>query len=436
MTQIRRAIQARVFAVTWLSYAVYYLARKGFGVVKSSMVEELGISLAAIAVIGTLYQATYAGGQFMNGALADRFGARALLTIGMVGAGAASLAFGLGSSAPFFAGAFALQGLFQSTGWPANVKAMTPFFDATSRGTVMGVWCTSYQVGGIAATALATYLLTHGGWRSSFLWPAAIVGVGGILVLGLLPSPPADATEEPTASGSAGETGSPEQASGDGAAESASSSHPVATSVTMGRPASVRPSLFRQPVVWAYGGGYFGLKLIRYSLLFWLPFYLHEALGYDEGTAGYLSMTFEVGGIFGAIGTGWASDRFFRTARVRLLVPMLLLLAVALVAYQLGAAHGLWVNGSLMALVGALVVGPEALMTTAIPQDLGGSKGAASAAGIINGLGACGAMLQDAVTVSVATTWGWRALFYVFVGLAVLSALALLPIARQHQPEA
>lgn len=35
-----------------------------------------------------------------------------------------------------------------------------------------------------------------------------------------------------------------------------------------------------------YGAAYFCLKLIRYSLLFWLPYYLSVALQYEKETAG------------------------------------------------------------------------------------------------------------------------------------------------------
>ena len=50
-----------------------------------------------------------------------------------------------------------------------------------------------------------------------------------------------------------------------------------------------RAALLRDVTVWRYGAAYFCIKLIRYSLLFWLPFYLHAALKYSEGSSGYLS---------------------------------------------------------------------------------------------------------------------------------------------------
>ena len=49
----------------------------------------------------------------------------------------------------------------------------------------------------------------------------------------------------------------------------------------------------------------------------------------------------------------------------------------------------------------------------------------ARAAGIINGLGSIGAVLQGRLTSEVSTRFGWGALFGVFVVLATVSALVL-----------
>jgi sugar phosphate permease len=191
--------------------------------------------------------------------------------------------------------------------------------------------------------------------------------------------------------------------------------------------------MLRVPAVWALGGAYFGLKLIRYSLLFWLPYYLHTALGYDEGAAGYLSTSFEVGGIVGAVATGWVSDRWFPERRALLTAPMIFALAFALWLYQAVGDIGMVPNALAMALVGFLLFGPDALISGAAAQDLGGGRAAASAAGIINGLGSIGAILQGSLTATVSATWGWNALFWVFVVLALVSGFALLPLALRRR---
>ena len=428
------SLQWRVAILTWVSYASYYLTRKNFSVVKTRLESELSFSTSALAGIDTAYLGFYAVGQFINGALGDRVGARRMIAVGMLASAAASLALGFSTTFAAFMVFFGLNGLFQSTGWPNNVKAMAPWFPARSRGKVMGFWCTCYQVGGIAATALATVLLVKVGWRWAFRVPAIWVAIVGVLILWFLVEkpqdrglPPIDAQDE-TAGQEAPQAGDEANADNldtiDPSEEGTSSSDTPNTRTGF-------LAMVREPMVWSLGGAYFGLKLIRYSLLFWLPFYL-EKIGYSEGTAGYLSTSFEAGGIVGAIAVGWLSDRYFPGKRARMLVPMLVALAGALTIYRFVSTAGIVPNAISMALVGFLLFGPDALISGAAAQDVGGRESAASAAGIINGVGSVGGMLQGAVTAGVTAIWGWNALFVVFIVLALVSAAALVPMALRE----
>jgi OPA family sugar phosphate sensor protein UhpC-like MFS transporter len=412
-----RGLQVRVFALTWLSYASFYLTRKDFSVVKGRLEEEMGLTLAQLGMIDTLYLAAYALGQFVSGSLGDRFGPRRLLAGGMIGSAACAALFGVSSLFIPFLVAFAVNGLFQSTGWSNNVAAMAPWFGRKVRGLVMGFWATNYQVGGLLATALAGWLLVHYGWRSAFLVPAVWVAGVGALLLFFLVERPQDAGLPPVED----EEHPPEIASAAASAELAPAG-----------PSGMRRML-ANPIVWALGASYFCIKLIRYSLLFWLPYYLHKRLGYAEDVAAYLSTAFEAGGIVGVIAVGWVSDRFFSQNRARLIAPTLLALAVALAAYRLVGEWGMAANAISMGVVGFLLFGPDALLSGAAAQDIGGRDAAASAAGIINGLGSIGAILQGVVTATISEAYGWDALFYVFVLTATVAALAVTPLALRRQ---
>src|SRR5260221_3967582 len=176
----------RVFALTWLSYAPYYFARKNFPVAKRTIQTELGVSTAGLAAIDTGYLATYAIGQFAGGWLGDRIGSRRLVGYGMNLSALLISAFGASSSANLFALFFGLNGFVQATGWPGNVKAMAGWYGPTERGAVMGFWSTCCQVGPLAATALSAWLLVHYGWRTAFFGPAIWVGLVGLAVLAFL----------------------------------------------------------------------------------------------------------------------------------------------------------------------------------------------------------------------------------------------------------
>lgn len=401
---------ALAYALTWLAYATYYLGRKGFSVTKSRISHELGLGAPALAAIETTYLVAYAAGQFLSGALADRVGARRLVGVGMLVSAAACAAFGHAGGAAAFFLAFAVNGLAQSTGWPGTNKAMSEWTTKATRGRVMGLWATCYQIGGIAATVVATYFLAHHGWRAAFYGPALIVAAVGLLVLALLPRGP-HALSATTAAERAEPTALAEKAKRD----------------------EERRRVLRSPTLYSYGASYFSIKLIRYCLLFWLPYYLHTSLGYAEGSAGYLSTAFEIGGAVGAAGLGYLSDRLRNVSRPVLSALSLGGLATALVLYGKLGASGVVMNAVLLALVGALLFGPDALLSGAAAQDAGGPYAAATAVGIVNGVGSLGALLQGAVTVGVRDAFGWNALFYVLSGLALLAAVCLTPAMRRRK---
>lgn len=387
----------RVFVLTWVSYATYYFARKNFPVAKRTIQTELGISTAGLAAIDTGYLATYAIGQFAGGWLGDRIGSRRLIGYGMIASAFLIAAFGASSSANLFALFFGLNGFVQATGWPGNVKAMAAWYGPIERGAVMGFWSTCFQVGPLLATALAAFLLTHFGWRTAFFGPAVWVALVGIVVLLLLQEGPHE--HEPLVS------------------------RPPKASRKSVR-AAAREAL-RNPVVWLLGASYFGMKLIRYCIDFWLPYYLEKSLGYPRDTAAYVSTAFQFGGIFGAILVGWISDRLFQGRRGAIAAVCTVLLAGALALYGRVAPMGLWTNFAAMALVGFFLFGPDALISGVAAQDLGGPLAAATVAGFINGCGSVGAIAQGALVAGVSSRFGWQAVFQALVVLAAISSLLL-----------
>lgn len=416
--QALRRLQIRAFVLTWLSYASYYFTRKNLAVTKSRLHDTMGLSTTALGSIDTLYLVAYAVGQFANGALGDRIGPRRLIALGMMASALTALCFGLSSAYLPMLIAFGINGLFQASGWPGNVKAMQPFFGPDQRGRVMGLWTTNYQAGGLLATVLATWLLAHYGWRAAFVVPALWVGTMACIVFLALVEKPSDRGLP------ALETDAPPAAS-DGSPDPTAEPEP-----SMGQ-------LLRHPVLLMLGSAYFGLKLIRYSLLFWLPFYLRRHFHYSEAQAGYLSLPFELGGILGSIVIGWLSDRYFRHKRLAIAAPALFGLGAAVLAYQSLGHLGMGWNIALLAAVGFLLFGPDSLLSGTMSQEIGGSRATARVAGIINGMGSVGATLSPLLVAWVSEKLGWAMLFYGFVGVTVLAGVLLgnaqrLLLARQR----
>jgi len=196
------------------------------------------------------------------------------------------------------------------------------------------------------------------------------------------------------------------------------------------RQAAQRKAL-RNPVLWAFGASYFFIKYVRYALLFWLPYYLHGTLGYAVDRAAYVSNAFEAGGIVGVIAIGMLSDRVRRWSRAALAMLSLLGLALALLLCAALPRHDVWLTVGALALVGLLLFGPDSLLSGAAAQDVGGDAAAATATGLVNGVGSLGGMLEGLSLPAISAHFGWQAMFPLLAGLAVCAALALIPAARR-----
>ena len=391
------------WAVTWFAYATYYAGRKGFPLAKKSIHDELGVSVEALGLIDTVYLGAYALGQFVNGLLGDHVGARRLISAGMLLSALACAAFGLSNAALAFGAFYVVNGLAQSTGWPGTTRAMAEWTTPQIRGTVMAFWATCYQVGGIAWGSICTVLVAAHGWRSAFLVPAACTAlVAALVYLTLRPGPSTEGTALAPDAGAA------------------------TAELDAARKAAQR-AVWSSGVLWSYGASYFFIKFIRYTLLFWLPFYLETALGYAKATAGYLSIAFEVGGVVGVIAFGTLSDRLRHLSRSGLSALALIGLAGALFLYTRTADTGIVANALALALVGAALFAPDSLLSGAAAQDAGGPHAAATATGMVNGLGSVGALLSGMVVPQLSKRLGWNVLLPTLVVLAALAALSLVP---------
>jgi sugar phosphate permease len=399
----RRANRYAAWGLTWVAYASYYLGRKGFSVVKSTLRHSLGISERALGLIDTLYLAAYALGLFFSGYAGDRVGARRLIVWGLAVSALCCAAFGAMNAALWFGVLFFVNGLAQSTGWPGTTRAMAEWTTAQNRGTVMAFWCTCYQAGSIIASSFAAYLLRKNGWRAAFFGPALCMLAVALLIFLFLKR-----GDQPVAAQTLAEA-------------------------ELDRDArkTAQQKALRSPVLWAFGASYFFIKYVRYALLFWLPYYLHGTLGYAVDRAAYVASAFEAGGIVGVIALGMLSDRVRRWSRAALSMLSLLGLALALLLCGALPQHDVWLTVGALALVGALLFGPDSLLSGAAAQDVGGAAAAATAPGLVNGVGSLGGMLEGLSLPAISGHFGWQAMFPLLAALSLCAALALIPATRR-----
>jgi OPA family sugar phosphate sensor protein UhpC-like MFS transporter len=400
--------RARIFAVTWVSYFSYYLARMPFKATKTTLEARFGLTKGQLNWIDASYNIAYCLGQATNGYLVERIGPRRWVAIGMLLSATACVVFQqLDTFTGELFGGYVLvwgcNGFAQSTGWPGNGKTMAEWFGTVRRAEVLGWWSTCYQVGGIAATLLAARMIGWFDWRTVYIAPAIWVAVVAVAVALLVRNRPSD-------------VGFCDPDSPDMSAEE--------------RRARFRaeiPRVLRQPMVWVVGFAYFCCKSIRYSFVFWLPYYLEKAFAYSKEHSLDVSIAFDAGGVVLVIAAGILADRVFKRRRVLTAFCFLWCLVGALFLYREVAHVSAFANIVTLGLVGGCLFAADSILSGTVSQDLGGPYAAGLAHGLVNSIGSIGQVLQGFLLVYVTDRWGWNTLFLVFMGLAAAGALSLIP---------
>jgi OPA family sugar phosphate sensor protein UhpC-like MFS transporter len=369
----------RIFASTWLCYAGFYFARKPFSIVKKDLGDALGWSAYDLGLIGSVYLIAYAIGQFIAGSMGTKYGARRLLIAGMAASVLANVVFGMTNSVFTFCVFMAVNGLGQATGWSGTVATMAAWLRRPERGTVMGVWGTCFSVGGTLANILAAYLLGAYGYQYSFFGGSLILTVAIVFFVFNQRNRPEDVglkLDDPDV---------------EAAEQSDEPENLVDTRGWLDRVGWSRSTL---NTVLLIGSFYFFVKFIRYALWSWVPYFLSTNYGLRGDDAGYISTLFDLFGIAGCIVCGIISDRMMSGRRAKISFIFLLALCASTVFMFVTAQVSLTFFAISISAVGFSLYGPDALMTGAAAQDIGG-RGTAMAAGLINGMGSIGAVVQE-----------------------------------------
>ncbi|KAG0584755.1 hypothetical protein M758_3G233000 [Ceratodon purpureus] len=407
--------------------------------------------------IDVAFLASYAFGMYFAGHLGDRLDLRKFLSMGMVGSGFFVCLFGLGRywnihRLEYFLLVQMAAGLFQSTGWPSVVTIVGHWFGKKKRGLIMGIWNAHTSIGNILGSLIAAAVLKYG-WGWSFVIPGAILAAGGLLVWGFLAVDPHDvgllspseieAAEADEASSQGAENGEPQsEQTGLLAEEDKSLSNKEVDLESqeqkvpeLGRndPAVGFLEAWRIPGVATFALCLFFSKLVAYTFLYWLPFYIRQTpiAGeiLDEQTAGQLSTLFDVGGVVGGILAGHLSDKM--NARAITAAGFMYCAIPALFLYRTYGSVSLPVNIALMMLAGMLINGPYALITTAVSADLGthsslkgNGRALATVTAIIDGTGSLGAAIGPLLT-GFLSGQGWGAVFIMLMMAALFAGLLL-----------
>ncbi len=414
--ELLRRYRVQLFVATWLSYCGFYVVRKVYAVVKLPLKEHFGLDDVQIAAPWTIYLVTYMLGQFLAAWLGKRMESRRVLAWGMCVAAASNIALGFlvdsGVASAYFwmCVTMGIHGFAQATGWPHNVALFANWTRRAERGTYFGIWGTCYQFGAIFGKGLAGFLLGWLGLAWSFFGSSVLLLLFTVYFV-------LRARERPQSVGLSLE-------------DEAEPDVPVpASREAAAAAAAVLPSGFVASIV-AMGLIYFGFKFLRYALDSWSALILGEHFEMTTSIAAYWSTAFDWIGFLGVIVAGYWSDRMPGARRTPVIFWMTAGCLVFTCAMWLVGLSSPFLFVALLGLIGFTAMGPDSLLSGACAMDVGSRRQAALAAGVINGFGSIGPILQEPAIGWLKKTQGLDSVFLLLVGIVLLTTVATGLLAR------
>lgn len=180
-----------VLAVLCLMYFIAYIDRANIGAAAPAMRAELHLTASQLGLIFSSFAYPYAAMQIVGGWLADRFGARLMLT-GLSGIwAAATLLTGASWNVSSLIGFRLLVGLSEGGAFPVATRAFASWIPSTERGFAQGIAHSFARLGGAATPALVLAIVATHGWRVSFVALGLVSAGWTALWLGIFRDDPA-----------------------------------------------------------------------------------------------------------------------------------------------------------------------------------------------------------------------------------------------------
>eukprot|EP00934_Nitzschia_sp_Nitz4_P007820 Nitzschia sp. Nitz4//scaffold178_size73299//18947//20708//NITZ4_005697-RA/size73299-snap-gene-0.140-mRNA-1//-1//CDS//3329539116//7810//frame0 len=434
-----KSYQPYAFFVTFGGYFMAHFSRKCYSTVKQQLQTSAGYSSLVLSEMDTVFMATYAAGNIINGKLGDTFNPTTILAIGLFGSGFClflinvSLWFdfvgyseALGNF--FILAVYFLFGFFQATGGPVGTAVMGNWFSdpdsVKNRGTIFGFWTCHQYCGDITAALCTAYVLSLG-WAYwwALLIPAATNFGWGALTMTLVADPYDMGIITPEVKIRLEKYEAKKK-------EMAEKGETIGEDT--GPPPISYIDAIKIPMVAQYAIAFGFFKLTNYVLFFWLPYFLGKT--FDPVTANLIAALYSVGMMPGGIIVGYVSDLFGGRRAVVIgtfMAALLVFLGVFAAFSESGNLNPITLL-VMLACMGILVGGPNNIITSAVAADLashpsvrGSSKSLGTVTGLINGTGAITASIGLLAVGPLQETFGWYSV-WIFLMVCTFTGTALM----------
>jgi OPA family sugar phosphate sensor protein UhpC-like MFS transporter len=376
-----------------------------------AMMVDLGFSKADLGILGSVLYITYGLSKFISGMMSDRSNPRYFMAFGLILTGFFNIFFGMTSSILLFAIFWGLNGWFQGWGWPPCARLLTHWYSQSERGTWWGIASTSHNVGGAIIPVLVVFVAEALGWRMAMYVPGILCIIVGLFLINRLRDTP-QSLGLPTIEVFKGETTSQKKNFEE-------------------KELSQKEMLFeyvlKNKYIWILAFAYFFVYIIRTVINDWGLVYLYEYKQFSLIAAGSCIFSFELGGFFGCLASGFLSDKLFKGRRGPINAIFGLFVVLSVLALWYTPVGGIIFASIVMFAIGFFIFGPQMLVGVAA-TELSHKKAAGTAVGFIGWFGYAGAATAGFPFAKITQEYGWG-MFFVVLGIcSIVMVLLLLPV--------
>jgi MFS transporter, ACS family, glucarate transporter len=419
-----RTSHVRWFLVFWLFVlsAVSYLDRVNISIAGGFIAEAYHLSDVQLGRVFSALLVGYALFQTTGGRLADRFGPRRVLAVGVTWWGiftalTAMVPADIAGALFIFVAVRFLLGAGEAVIYPSANQFIARWIPTTERGIANGWIFAGVGAGAGLTPLLVTYIMVHHGWRFSF-WVCSVIGfaAGAVWFVTARDSPAEHA----------GVSASELMLIRSGPMHAESQNAPK-TLVPWGR-------VVRSKEVWAVTLSYFCYGYVAWIFFSWFYRYLAKVRGLDlKASAFYTMLPFLamlvcclLGGLINDRLTLWRGPRVGRCG----------LAAFAIAIAGMFIAFGSQVQSARLASVvlaggaGALYLSQSSFWS--VTADIAGAS-SGSVSGFMNTGNQIGAALTASLTPWIAARFGWTTSFLVAAALCLVGALCWLLVDPSRQ---
>jgi len=396
-----------ILGLIFCAIVLNYFDRQIVSILKPTLKTEFHLDDRGYALLVNIFSVCYAAMYPVAGWLVDRFGARGIMLLGVVGWSLACLGAGYARSFGLFGFFRGMLGLAEPMAFPAQLRVVTIWFPGTLRATANSMCVAGSSIGAIIAPPLVAWLALKYNWHVAFIIPGA-VGLCLATVWWLLyRDPPPEVAREAANS------------SGAGAAE-----------------AFTWPELWRTRSLWGVLLCRFISDPVWYFCLFWLPGYLQEQSGLtlaQIGMVGWIPfLAADLSGVGSSAWSDWLVKRGIAPLRARKIMLTTAAAFAPLCALTPHLPHAA-ATLALFSVVGAVCLSWLFTLSVVVAETFP-TRNVGSVLGIAAGFGAAGAIIFNTYVGEVMATVGSVQMFAIMAVLHPAAAVILWTMVRPERP--